>query len=208
MKAALIKAIDELSNALSEIRDPLGTMELELSEGKPILSLYRESSNDSNHLDLFFSIKESRLLLGVSMVKNPPFTFKESFIQPTNEVSLVATSKELTMGEISDKTKFVPTSGWSIGEKRGSRIMNFSHFEIMSPYDVITSIDKKLNELCDDLGSNFNGMRELKKLTKCRIVIANFQHISNIQGLIFKADTISKLSQFEIDLDHMLYVYD
>lgn len=195
----------ELSNPQEETTvELLQFVELNKVDGNFCIKHIKEYEDE---FAVFYEIKNQKFLFATYISKYENFEFKYSVIEPYYEVYLSATTKHYTKIDLESKTNLRFDDGWSIDDKWNVRTRNFTCVKIRLKNSEYFYIEYLIDEFINQLWNESKKIKVLNSLADCKIVVASWQHVTNVNGLNLNKKTLINLAKFDMDIDYMPYVF-
>lgn len=208
-----IKFIKEV--ATKEIESPsekstielLLKIKLKVHNSQYVIASITEDGYENSHILVLFEVENNRFYFAMYLKNKIPYECDYSSTLPGNDVYLNAISYDKKLNELTEITKLLPSSGWSIYDVIGTRTMDFTSFKINSTLVKTMDINSKLEDIVNFLEQKVDGLAKLNSISKCNIVIATWQHLSHIDGFSIDRKLLKRLALLDIDIDYMQYVF-
>ncbi|WP_299437746.1 DUF4279 domain-containing protein [uncultured Aquimarina sp.] len=209
MKNELIrKAISEIENpTFGTTEQYIEVLNIEIENGKPKVERVDFESFEETNV-VYFSIKGEPFFLSVYFCKeNNEIT--NVGIENGNQVSLTATSENLTFEQLSGLTNLKGFSGWSVNDirKTGKGNYSFSRLSFEPIKNRAYDLDSKLKLLLTDLEKDVAGIRKLVEKANVYISVHNQQYIDGNKGIHLDRETINRISELNLAIDFDQYVF-
>jgi len=200
-----------VKKALRELRSPT------LESTKDSISLLGSHSNiDGNNYEIYdsedniytvvsFPVLKNRIFLNV-YIERKSDEIDEVILSSSNEVYLVASSKSHSLLELEEITQLYSTDGWSVGEERDKRIMNFTSFKIRQPLSTQNK-EMKIKKLIFFLMDNKESLERLLDICdKVQMKIVTWSYYDQLEGLALSQNIISSICSLKLSLDVENYI--
>ena len=201
----LSSSLKELSNPTEETTiELLDCVKLKKVNDNFIVKYIHEYEDD---FGVFYETEKRKYFFTTYIEKEGENHYKYASIEPYYEVYLSATSKKYTRKELEELSGLNFSDGWSVGDDWNARKREFTNVKIRhiseKYYNGENSLDKLLNQLYNEK----DRIELIRSITDCKIIIASWHHISNVNGLLLNKQIITALENLGLDLDYMPYVF-
>lgn len=163
-------------------------------------------NNDEKIIDLYYKIVDEKHFVLIRIdIESKSIDWVTTV--NSNRCYLTATSKYLSLKELSEITKLQYTSGWSKGDKISyGRVCTYSRINFEPIEKTSYETEDILTLLLNELEKDRNGVLELTKNSHAYISICKYQYISGNTGTSLSVEIINRLNALNLGIDIDMYI--
>jgi hypothetical protein len=205
-----VDRLDILKVVVEQINNPLEETTIELL--KKVELIKTDNIYDSIHFKeyedeyaFYFQVSNRRFYFVCFTDKEGEY--KYASIEPYNDIYLLANTKNHTKSQLENLVGITFSDGWSVGDKWGKQVRSFTSGKLKLDNQQFSNVESQLEVLINYLKGIKESIELLKKHADCKLIIASWQHITNINGLYLNESIITSVNKLGLEIDYMPYVF-